>query len=94
MLLPAIPYVGEAFAVGVGLLATWMLDEAVDEECREKECDRILEKDNETCDAIWRAEPVGKRPKGAARRCYAAAMERYGNCLAGRDSGPLDTWNN
>lgn len=63
-------------------------------EDKAKRCDENLAGDNATCDAIWRAEKAGKRPRGAAARCYASAMQRYGNCLAGRDPGPLDTWNN
>ena len=35
-----------------------------------------------------------KRGAEAAERCYASAMERYGNCIAGRPMPPLDTWNN
>lgn len=61
---------------------------------KEKTCDEQLNRDTASCRAIQRAEAKGKRPKGAASRCYASAMQRYGNCLAGRPEGPLDTWNN
>ena len=63
----------------------------------EKKCEEQLTRDNEMCDAIARAEKLGKRPKGSAARCRATAMQRYGNCLHGipqGDRGPLDTWNN
>lgn len=59
-----------------------------------KRCDKQLKRDGATCRAVARAERAGKRPVGAGARCWASASQRYGNCLAGRDLGPLDTWNN
>ena len=69
----------------------WICSQAND---RDKRCEQNLKRDNKTCKAIANAERKGKRPPGAGARCYASANERYGNCLAGRDEGPLDTWNN
>jgi RHS repeat-associated protein len=64
------------------------------EEEREERCQEEYDRDIATCRAIGRAERAGRRPPGAGARCYQAASERYGNCKAGRDNGPLDTWNN
>jgi uncharacterized protein RhaS with RHS repeats len=83
---------GALIVVGGGALIYDMCTES-DEEL-EKRCEGNLDRDMETCDAIANAERAGKRPAGAAARCRSSAMQRYGNCLAGRDPGPLDTWNN
>jgi RHS repeat-associated protein len=55
----------------------------------ERDCEEQFEIDTATCDGIFR-----RRGAAAARRCTKSAAERYGNCLAGRPIGPLDTWNN
>jgi RHS repeat-associated protein len=74
------------------------LGRVIDSVCRatdhSAECDKQLNRDISTCRAIGRAERAGKRPPGAGSRCYASANQRYANCLAGREPGPLDTWNN
>ncbi len=80
------------FGAGLGVLIYNACNESVEE--KEKRCDESLERDMEMCDAIANAERMGKRPSGAAARCRSSAMQRYGNCLADRDTGPLDTWNN
>jgi RHS repeat-associated protein len=84
--------VGGAIGAYVGDVISNMCSD--DEGDLEKRCEEQLNMDMEMCDAIGRAEQFGRRPKGAAARCRSTAMERYGNCLAGRDRGPLDTWNN
>lgn len=83
--------IGGIIGAGIGIGA-YLIYEA----CKvdEAECERRYEQDMEMCDAIGRAERLGKRPRGSYKRCATSAMERYGNCLAGRDPGPLDTWNN
>jgi RHS repeat-associated protein len=55
----------------------------------DNDCDEQFAIDTATCDGIFR-----RRGAAAARRCSKSAAERYGNCLAGRPIGPLDTWNN
>lgn len=82
---------GAATGYVVGAIIDACSESAEDKENR---CREALDIDESVCAAIGRAEKLGKRPRGASARCYASAMERYGNCLAGRDSGPLDTWNN
>ncbi len=64
-----------------GLFAACKVDES--------KCEAQLKADEATCRAIVRA-----RGAVQGQRCRASAMQRYGNCLAGRDIGPLDAWNN
>lgn len=57
----------------------------------DEECDRLLEIDRATCNAISR-----RRGKQAAARCWRTAMDRHAEC---RRYGypprtPLDSWNN
>lgn len=86
--------IGDLLALGIlgGALLYDACTESVDE--REQRCEEWLEIDMAVCDAISNAEHSGKRPPGTAARCRSSAMQRYGNCLADRDRGPLDTWNN
>jgi len=79
------------------IIATAALSQAMhnDEPCdRAKQCEVQLEIDYEMCDALARATKSGKRPSDAYARCISSAHQRYANCLAGHDPGPLDTWNN
>lgn len=91
--------VGGAIGCASGATTGYVIGAIIDacsesEEEKAKRCEEAYEFDKSTCAGIARAERLGKRPRGAGARCYASATERYGNCLAGRDSGPLDTWNN
>lgn len=87
--------IGRAVGAGVGAgIGYGIAKMCEDEDDLEKRCEEQLDRDMEMCDAIARAERRGNRRRGAAARCRSTAMERYGNCLAGRDRGPLDTWNN
>ena len=84
---------GIATLIGIGIGMSYVGSDS--QSCsREQRCEQNLKRDNKTCKAIEKAEKRGKRPAGAGQRCYSSAMERYGNCLAGREEGPLDTWNN
>lgn len=47
-------------------------------------CDDQLEEDLRRCSRIARGN------REIYRRCQKSAMERYGNCIAGRPLGPLD----
>ena len=49
----------------------------------EDDCDEQYEGDRQICNSL----PTAYR----RQRCWASAAERYGNCLAGRPVGPLDT---
>lgn len=74
----------DAFAtqIGDGIDAVVNACATESDEAREKRCNENLERDLATCAAL------GKRDgKSAYAICAQQAYLRYGNCLAGRDSG-------
>jgi RHS repeat-associated protein len=79
---------GLGFCAVTGMCSIPDDDEATQKEAR---CAEQLEIDNATCKAISKS---CRRSKSQAARCFSSAMQRYGNCLSGRDLGPLDTLNN